>query len=132
MCGGDVKHPFIITRKDTGPLVKALVESPPGKTLLAYTAMLSFNEIAVLWSRATGQPAKYRHVTMEEVKKQFPMEGEESNSVNYSAEYGYAGSDPSVIEPKDLGFESRPQDIEAWMHDQDWSSVLNAKEVGRL
>jgi nucleoside-diphosphate-sugar epimerase len=115
LCDGNVKLPFIDTRKDTGPFVKALVESPPGKTLLAFTAMLSFNEIAKLWSLATGKPAKHRQVTMEEVKKQFPTEGEETNSVMYAAEFGYAGGKPDVIEPKDLGFESRPGDIEAWM-----------------
>ena len=41
-------------------IAKALVESAPGKTLLAYTAMLSFNELAGLWSQTTGQPAKHR------------------------------------------------------------------------
>ena len=81
------------TRKDTGPFVEALVQSSPGKALLAYTAMPSFNEVAKLWSQATGRPAKHRQVTMEEVKKRFPTEGEETNSTMYAAEFGYAGGD---------------------------------------
>lgn len=117
--------PYIDTRKDTGPFVKALVEYRPGKTLLAYTAMLSFNEMATLWSQATGQPAMHRQVTMEEVNQRFPTEGEETNSVMYAAEFGYAGGESGVNEPKDLGFESRPGDIEAWMCQQDWSQIIN-------
>ena len=132
LCDGNFKLPFIDTRKDTGPFVKALVESPPGKTLLAYTAMLSFNEVAELWSHATGQPAKHRQVTMDEVKKKFPTEGEETNSVMYAAEFGYAGDEPGVLEPKDLGFESRHGDIEGWMSQQNWSQIVNPKDSRKL
>ncbi len=127
-----MKLPFIVTRKDTGPLVNSLLDSPPGKTLLAYTAMLSFNEIAEMWSCATGLPAKHRLVTMEEVKKQFPNEGEETNSVMYAAEYGYAGGEPGVIEPDVLGFQARPGDIEAWMREQDWSLTISPRDSGKL
>jgi hypothetical protein len=132
LCDGNVKLPFIDTRKDTGLFVRALVESPPGKTLLAYTALLSFKEVAKLWSQATGQPAKHRQVTMEEVKKQFPTEGEETNSVMYAAEFGYAGGDPSVIQPKDLSFQSRPGDIEAWIIPQDLSQIISPKPEVRM
>ena len=69
---------------------------------------------------------------MEEVRKQFPTEGEETNSVMYSAEYGYAGGDLDVLEPKDLGFKSRPEDLEAWMRVQDRRPVIKAKEDERL
>ena len=132
LCGGDTKLPFIDTRKDTGPFVKALVETGPRKRLLAYTAMLNFNEIARLWSEATGQPAKHRRVTMEEVKKKFPTEGEETNSVMYAAEFGYAGGEIGVLEPMDLGFESRPGDIKAWMSQQDWSQIINPTDIRKL
>lgn len=94
--------------------------------------MLSFNELVELWSQATRQPAKHRQVTMEEVKKRFPTEGEETNSTMYAAEFGYAGGDPGVIEPKDLGFEFRPSDIETWMSQQDWSNIVNPKDSRKL
>lgn len=54
LCDGNVKLPLIDTRKDAGPFVKALIESPPRKTLLAYPATLSFNEIAKLRLQAAG------------------------------------------------------------------------------
>jgi hypothetical protein len=69
---------------------------------------------------------------MEEVKKMFPSEGEETNRTTYAAEFGYAGGDLGVIEAKDLDFESRPSDIEAWMSQQDWSNIVNLKDSRKL
>ena len=69
---------------------------------------------------------------MEEVKKKFPTEGEETNSVSWAAEYGYAGGETGVLEPMDLGFESRPSDIEAWMSQQDWSQIINPNDSPKL
>ena len=126
LCDGDAKHPFIITREHTGPLAKALIEAAPGKTLLGYTAMLSWREMTEMWARATGQTAVFREVGLEEFKKQFPVEGEELLSATYSAEFGYAGRDPAVIEPPALGFRNDLGAIEVWMGKQDWSSVLGA------
>ena len=126
LCNGQVKHPFIIAGKDTGPFVRALVEAHPGKVLLAYTAMLNFDELAAMWSRATGQPARHRQVSMAEVKERFPEAGEETDSTSYSAEFGYAGGDPSVVGPEELGFRDRPEDVEEWMREQDWSLVIRA------
>jgi NAD(P)-dependent dehydrogenase (short-subunit alcohol dehydrogenase family) len=127
LCDGDAKHPFIITREDTGPLVKALVEAEPGKTLLGYTAMVSWREMTEMWARATGETAAFREVSLEDFKKQFPVEGEELLSATYSAEFGYAGRDPEVLEPTGLGFKDDPHAIEMWMRKQDWSSVLDSQ-----
>jgi NAD(P)-dependent dehydrogenase (short-subunit alcohol dehydrogenase family) len=125
LCDGDAKHPFIITREHTGPLAKALIEAAPGKTLLGYTAMVSWREMTEMWARATGQTAVFREIGLEEFKKQFPVEGEELLSATYSAEFGYAGRDPTVIDPPAMGFKNGPEVIEAWMGKQDWSSVLD-------
>lgn len=125
LCDGDAKHPFIITREHTGRLAKALLETAPGKTLLGYTAMVSWKEMTEMWSRATAQTATFQEVSLEDFKTQFPVEGEELLSATYSAEFGYAGGDPSVTKPPELGFKDDPEAIEAWMGKQDWSSVLN-------
>lgn len=127
LCDGNAKHPFILTRQDTGPLAKGLVETEPGKTLLGYTAMVSWRQMTEMWARATGQTATFREVSLEDFKKQFPVEGEELLSATYSAEFGYAGRDPDVIEPPALGFKDDPDAIEAWMRKQDWSLILDAK-----
>ena len=69
---------------------------------------------------------------MEESQEEIPYQGEETNSTMYAAEFGYAGGDPNLIEPKHLGFESRPGDIEAWMSQQDWSHIVNPKDSREL
>ena len=69
---------------------------------------------------------------MAEVKKRFPEAGEETDSTSYSAEFGYAGGDPSVIGPEELGFKDRPEDIEEWMREQDWSSVIGSTANQRM
>jgi len=42
-----VKHPYI-TNQDIGPFTKALVDAKPGNMLVAYTALLSWAEMAQL------------------------------------------------------------------------------------
>jgi hypothetical protein len=71
------------------------------------------------------QDIECRQITVDAFKQKFPVEGEELLSANYSAEFGFAGRDPAVIEPRDLGFQERPEDIEEWMRQQDWSAVLS-------
>ena len=87
--------------------------------------MLSWGEMAQLWGKALGQTVRFREVTVEHFKKRFPVDGEELLSANYSAEFGFAGRDPAVLEPKDLGFSERPQDVKDWFGQQDWSTVLD-------
>ena len=88
--------------------------------------MLSWGEMAKLWGKALGQVVHFREVSVEHFKKMFPVDGEELLSANYSAEFGFAGRDPVVLELRDLGFEERPQDVENWFGQQDWSGVLDA------
>lgn len=110
--------------------MKALIETDPGKTLLAYTAMLSWAEMAQLWAKAMGQTVDFRELSLENLKQQFPIEGEELLSAKYSTEYGYNGGDPEVIDAATLGFRDRPDEIEAWIREQDWSVVLDLKSSG--
>ena len=115
-----------MTRWDTGQFVKALIESPPGKTLLAYTAMISFCQMADMWSRATGEKAIYRQCTLKELQETFPDEGEEGTmSDMYSNDFGYSGGDPNCLKPKDLGINERPDVIERWLADADWDVVMD-------
>lgn len=65
--------------------------------LLAYTAMLSWGEVAQLWGRAICQKACSREVNLDEFKEQFLVDGEKLLSVIYSAEFGFAGRDPAIL-----------------------------------
>lgn len=69
---------------------------------------------------------QFREVTVDEFKKKFPVDGEELLSATYSAEFGFAGQDPEVLVPKDLGIEEAPEEVEEWLSKQDWTRVLEA------
>lgn len=112
--------------------VKALIDLPPGKTLIGYTAMLSWGELTQLWGRILNQRVGFRTVSLEDFKKKYPVDGEEILSANYSAEFGFAGRDPVVLGPMDVGIEERPEDIEKWFGDQDWTVVLDADVDGTI
>lgn len=119
------KLPFIDTRKDTGPFVKALIERDPGNTLLAYTAMTSFHELTEMLNRVTGKKVSYYQCSLEEIRIRFPNEGEEgSMSDVYALNYGFHGGDPTCLMPKDLGFEEHPDAIENCLAQLDWASIL--------
>jgi hypothetical protein len=46
---------------------------------------------------------EFRELSLGELRKQFSVKGEELLSAKCSAVFGYAGGDPAVIEPNDLG-----------------------------
>ena len=105
--------------------MKKMTEMMPGKTVLAYTAMISFSQMAAMWARVTGQKCGYRQCTLTELQEQFPNEGEEGTmSDMYSSDFGYDGGDPDALVPKDLGIGERPDVIERWMEQSDWDAVM--------
>lgn len=50
----------------------------------------------------------------------------------YATEYGNAGGKAVVLEPENLGFKWRPGNLETWMREQDWISIINPKTGDRL
>lgn len=131
LCPEHAKLPFIVTRTETGRFVLALINKPEvgaGKRLVGYTAMLSWGDLAQLWAKTMKVQVKFREVSIDEFKKSFPVDGEELLSASSVAEFGFTGRDPEVLEPKDLGIDDRPDDVEKWLAAQDWSAVLQAKE----
>lgn len=89
--------------------------------------MLSWGDLAQLWAKAMNTQVKFREVGVDEFKKRFPVDGEELLSATCCAEFGFTGRDSEVLEPKDLGFEDRPDDVEKWLAEQDWSAVFEAE-----
>lgn len=147
---GDVKQPTIVTKKDTGPFVKTLVDLPPGKTLLAYSSLTSPNEFIDIWTRLNGVTAHTRQLSLAELEKASPDAGREiGESSIFAAEFGFDGGDPSVIHPKDVSFTRRrvwlrsltdfqlgvdvpSTSIEEYIKGEDWSSVLDQKHRSLL
>ena len=67
----------VVTRLDPGPFVKAVIERPTDDTVLAYTAMLSFPQIAAIVARACRKLCECFQIMLQQLMKQDPDEGEE-------------------------------------------------------
>lgn len=96
-------------RKDTGPLVKALFKSAPGKNLMGYGSEISFDEIAAIWSKNLGQPVKYQRTTVEVIDQMMPggFGVEIGEMMEYINNPGYFGGEEAIrelnlIEPKEV------------------------------
>ncbi|KAI9840666.1 MAG: hypothetical protein M1837_001390 [Sclerophora amabilis] len=124
---GDEPFPVVNTRRDCGTFVKALVNSPPGKTLLGWGSITTWNEWTKLWSEHCGVPARYVSRSVEFFDQIMPggLGIELGEMYAYTAEFGYDGNDPSVIHPKDVGIQDGElQSIEDFIKTTDWSVAL--------
>ena len=105
----DKPMPMLDSRRDTGHFVRALVQLPPGKNLLAYGSMISWSAYMALWAKTLGLPGgSYRQLTTEEVIEVAgdPDLGREvAEGWKYQGEFGYDGGDPSVVHPKDVSLQ---------------------------
>ena len=100
-----MKWPYIATKEDTGPFVKALLSVPARKTLIAYRALMSPEDFTKLWGRLNNVTARYRESNFDEVAAipDFGREGAESYA--YIGEFGHeAWEDDTVTHPKDVSF----------------------------
>ena len=97
--------PHVEPRKDCGYFVRALIQSSPGKNLLGYGSMASWKEFLKIWCDTIGVPyGGYDEVPIEVIEKMMPggLGKEIGEMFAYAAEFGYDGSDPSIIHPKDV------------------------------
>jgi len=97
--------PMVVTRKDTGYFVRALVETAPGKKLLGVGSFISWRDYMKLWAKIQGVPeGRYREITVADMDKMAPGGGgrEIAEAHAYMEEFGYDGGDPTVIRPEDV------------------------------
>jgi hypothetical protein len=101
---GDVPIPLVLP-KDTGNFVWSLSQLPAGTNMLAFSARLPWPDYVQLWSKVTGIPATFEKTTVAEHAKLAPNGyGEEIGEMfAYAQDYGYDGSDPSVVFSADVG-----------------------------
>lgn len=100
---GDVPIPLVLP-KDTGNFVWSLIQLPAGTNMLAFSARLPWADYVKLWSKLTGIPATFEKTTVAEHAKLAPNGyGEEIGEMfAYAQDYGYDGSDPSVVFSADV------------------------------
>ena len=97
--------PMIDTKKDTGKFVRALVQLPPGKNLLAYGSMISWKDYMSLWAKILKLPGgSYKQLTVEDVDRiaSGGLGREIAEGWVAQSKLGYDGGDPSVVHPKDV------------------------------
>lgn len=108
---GREKLPFIWISRDTGTLVKKLVEDvPPGARLLGVNKMASYREYLSTWARVVGKnlagdqgikqisPEAYaERVRGDKDHKEHMLE-----TWAFAHEFGYDGGDPEMLYPKDV------------------------------
>lgn len=97
--------PMIDTRRDTGYFVRALVQTLPGKNLLAYGSMISWKDYMTLWAEILKlSGGYYKQLTIDDFDKIAPggLGREVAEGWAYQGEFGYDGGDPSIVHPKDV------------------------------
>ncbi|KAF3074025.1 NmrA family domain-containing protein 1 [Trichoderma lentiforme] len=122
----DVKFPFIAAEEDSGPFVKALVEEPAGKNVIAYREWLTIREVAAILSQVIGIPTEAVQLPKGQSKVTEPAELklELDDNFAYWSEYGYEGrADPTIIHPKDLPTLGKLDTVFDYFKKQDWTKL---------
>jgi hypothetical protein len=112
---GREKLPFIWILRDTGPLVKKLVEDVrPGTRLLGVSSMASYREYFSTWARVVGKQLGgdqgIKQVSPEEWSER--LRGDKDHKQHmletwaFAEEFGYDGGDPEMVYPKDVSLPS--------------------------
>ncbi|KAL2760157.1 hypothetical protein ACRALDRAFT_2092573 [Sodiomyces alcalophilus JCM 7366] len=125
--GPHQETPEVIATKDTGAFVEALVlHHPPGTDVLGASDILTKPEYAALWGRTMGVEAGARDVELEEYLRYIPEGLEETivDDLKFFAEYGYAGGNPNVKTPAELGIKTTP--LEDFFRSEESGAALKA------
>lgn len=128
VAGSHDVNPEVVATRDTGAFVEALVlNHPAGTDVLGASEIITKPDYAALWGRTLGVKAIVRDVSEEEYVKYIP-EGLEATIVDdlkFFAEYGYAGGNPKVKTPAELGIKTTS--LEEFFRGEDWSAVLKGE-----
>jgi hypothetical protein len=100
---GDVPIPLVVPG-DAGYYVRAVAQVGAGKNVLAFSKRLMWAEYVKIWSEINGVDAKFSKTTVAEHDKLAPGGyGEEmAEMYAYAMDFGYDGSDPSVVYAQDV------------------------------
>lgn len=146
MVGSGVKLlPHIGVESDTGPIVRALLECPPGKTVLGAGEMISYSDQLKAWCEHNKVPlGGFDPLSVDQFEQFIPVPGlgrELGEMMAFMDEFGYGGDDPNIVLPSHVrnhsfrpNFANLPQlgvpcpvtNWADWVKEQDWSKVLSA------
>lgn len=93
--------------KDTGYVVRAALQSPPGKTILGVGSMLSWSDLVKVWCEVNKVPfGGYEEIPIETYEKFMPIPDlgtEMGEMFLFFDEFGYTGGEEGVESAKDVG-----------------------------
>ena len=130
---GRTPVPVVWTRRDTGPLVKKLVEDvQPGARLLGYSQMISRRDMMANISRVLGiglaGDQGIKQVSDDEFKAMIRGGDDHREHVlqiwQMLRDFGYDGGDPDTVYLKDVGVEGLVTSFEEYVKWEDWSELL--------
>jgi hypothetical protein len=125
--------PVVWARRDTGPLVRMLIEDvQPGARLLGYSQVLSRRDMMAVISRVLGIELAgdqgIRQVSDGEYKAMIRGGDEHREHVlqiwQMLRDFGYDGEDPDTIYLEDIGAEDLVTSFEEYVKCEDWSELL--------
>ena len=103
---GKTPLPLIDTVKDTGYVVRAALQSPPGKTVLGAGSMLSWSDFIKVWCEVNKVPfGGYDETPLEVFEKHSPIPdlGQEIGEMfSFFDEFGYTGGEQGVVQATDV------------------------------
>jgi hypothetical protein len=107
MVGSGTKPiPHFNTVRDCGYVVRAALQTSPGKNILGVGSMLSWTEYLRVWCEVNKVPfGGFDPIPLEVFEKVIPVPGlgkEIGEMLAYIDEFGYDGSDPTVVHPEDV------------------------------
>ncbi|KAM0801609.1 hypothetical protein BDR22DRAFT_880370 [Usnea florida] len=98
---GNKPHPLIDTVRDTGYVVRAALQSPPGKIVLGAGSMVTWNDYLKVWCEINKVPfGGYDELPLEAYEKHIPMPGlgrELGEMFLFMDEFGYTGGEDVVL-----------------------------------
>lgn len=98
----DAPIPFGDVRKDFGPVVKATIDGEPDLNVFAVGEEMSWNRYLKTWCESQNVPfGGYDEVAYDDFTVLLPggLGHEFGQNVLFAIEFGYDGSDPSVVRP---------------------------------
>lgn len=111
--------------QDTGLFVQALVDAPAGSQMLGYSKRATHGDLWRAWARIYEVKLKIQDHAFDFGEMPDFLQQEFNEALAYTIKYGFAGGDPEVKSPEELGVDvSQLTDPEEWLQKQDFSSIL--------
>lgn len=130
---GRTRLPFVWAQKDTGPLVKKLIEDVrPGSSLLAVSQLATYREFMAIWAKTLGQTLAgdegIKQISEKEFRDRLPpvedIRDHLMSTFSFFVDCGYDGGDAQMLYPKDIGAECVTTPLDDYIRQEDWSSLL--------